>query len=177
MARVTMLEIDQVSGELQDRFQKMEERGFEVLNLFRVMAHSPAVGLDFLRLGNSILFKGSVPPRLRELAILRVGNLANASYEWAQHVPIGRRAGLSKAQIDAIPNWHDSDLFDEQEKAVLRYTDEVAETIRATDDTFQKIKNYFTDEQIVELTTTIGFYGMVSRILETLQVELETSRL
>ncbi len=177
MARVAMLEMDQVSGELRDRFQKMEERGFEVLNLFKVMANSPVVGRDFLRLGNSILFKGSVEPRLRELAILRVGNLAKAIYEWTQHVPMARQAGLTKEQIDAIPNWNGSNLFSEQERAVLQYTDEVAETIRVSDDTFQGIKKFLTEEQIVELTTTIGYYGMVSRILEALQVELEDSRL
>ena len=50
---------------------------------------------------------------------------------------------------------------------------EVAEKIRATDDTFGKIKAFLSDQQIVDLTTTIGYYGMVSRILESLQIELE----
>ena len=60
-----------------------------------------------------------------------------------------------------------------QERAVLQNTDEMAEKIRVTDETFAKAKAFLSDQQIVELTTTIGYYGMVSRILETLQVELE----
>ncbi|MBW2562415.1 MAG: carboxymuconolactone decarboxylase family protein, partial [Deltaproteobacteria bacterium] len=89
MARVSMLDKEHVSGDLGKMFQKMEDGGNEVLNLFKVLANCPKVGRDFLRLGNSILFKGSVEPRLRELAILRTGDLAKATYEWTLHVPIG----------------------------------------------------------------------------------------
>jgi hypothetical protein len=64
-----------VSDELKDVFRNMERRGGQVLNIFKVMANCPRVGREFLRLGNAILFNGSLPPKLRELAILRVGDL------------------------------------------------------------------------------------------------------
>ncbi|MCF8111161.1 MAG: carboxymuconolactone decarboxylase family protein [Desulfobacteraceae bacterium] len=168
-----MLEKHQISGDLLNTFEKMEARGRRVLNIFKVMANCPKVGLDFLKLGNSILTKGCVDPCLRELAILRVGDLAKAGYEWTQHVAVAKRVGVPDAQIEALPHWQTSDRFNETERAVLQYTDEVAEKIRVSDETFQAIKKFFTDEQIVELTTAIGYYGAVSRILEALQVELE----
>ncbi len=173
MARVAILEKESAGEDLRKLFQKMEENGQTVLNLFKVMANSPEVGRAFLRLGNRILLKSSLNPQLRELAILRVGDLAKANYEFTQHVPIARRAGLTAEQIDALPSWKASPLFNDQERAVLQYTDEVAEKIRATDETFAKIKAFLSDQEIVELTTTIGYYGMVSRILESLQIELE----
>lgn len=173
MARVAILEKDAVSLELRELFQNMETNGQTVLNLFKVMANSPEVGRAFLRLGNRILFKSRLNPRLRELAILRVGDLAKANYEFTQHVPIARRVGVTAAQIEALPLWKGSTLFNDQERAVLQYTDEMAEKIRVSDDTFAKVKAFLSDQEIVELTTTIGYYGMVSRILETLQVELE----
>ncbi len=173
MARVPILEKDQVVGDLLTTFGKMEARGQRVLNIFKVMANCPVVGRDFLKLGNSLLTKGSLNPRLRELAILRVGNLAGANYEWTQHVAVARRVGVPDAQIEALPDWPSSDRFDENERAVLQYTDEVAEKIRVSEDTFQRIKAFLSDEQIVELTTVIGYYGAVSRILEALQIELE----
>lgn len=173
MARVTIPEKDQVSEELRARFEKMEERGGRVLNVFKVMAHCPKIGRDFLRLGSSILSKGALDPRLRELAILRVGHLAQAHYEWTQHVIVGRRVGLTDRQIDGLPDWRNSPHFSDPERAVLQFTDEVAEQIRVTDDTFKAVRAFLTEEQIVELTAAIGYYGMVSRILEALQVELE----
>jgi len=176
MARVSIPSKDQVSDELKDVFQSMERRGGQVLNVFKVMAHCPKVGREFLRLGNAVLFKGSLSPKLRELAILRVGDLAEATYEWTQHVPIGLRAGLTEQQIKALHRWRDLPLFSDQERAVLQYTDEVAQNIRVSEETFKAVRDFLTEEQVVELTTTIGYYGMVSRILEALEIELEENK-
>lgn len=173
MARVSLLSNEQAPPEIREMFQKIEANGFRVINLFRVMAHSPKVGRYFLRLGNSILFKGAVPPNLRELAILRVGQINQAHYEYSQHVPIALRMGVRQEQIDALPDWETSRHFNEQERAVLRYTDEVTKNIRVKDDTFAAVRSFLNEEGMVELTTTIGYYGMVSRILEAFQIELE----
>jgi alkylhydroperoxidase family enzyme len=173
MARVSLLGKDQVSSEFQKRFQKMEEGGRPILNLFKVMAHSPQVGYRFLELGTAILLKGVVPPNLRELTILRVGQLNQASYEWTQHVPIALRVGVREAQINALMHWENSPEFNEREKAILRYCDEETRNVRVKDETFAAVRAILTEEGIVELTTTIGYYAMVCRILEALQVELE----
>ena len=174
MARVRALNKEQVAPEIRKRFEKMEENGFRVLNLYKVMAHCPQAGDYFLRLGNSILFKGTVPPVLRELAILRVGHINQAKYEWTHHVPIALRVGIREEQIDALRDWKNSGAFSEQERAVLQYTDEVTRNIRVKDDTFAAVRSFLDEEGVVELTTTIGYYGMVCRILEALQVELES---
>ncbi len=176
MARVSIPSKDRVSDELKDVFQNMERRGGQVLNIYKVMAHCPRVGREFLRLGNAILFNGSLPPKIRELAILRVGDLAEATYEWTQHVPIGLKAGLTEQQIKTMHRWKDSPLFSDQERAVLQYTDEVAQNIRVSEETFRAVRDFLTEEQVVELTTTIGYYGMVSRILEALEIELEENK-
>ncbi|RJQ86481.1 MAG: carboxymuconolactone decarboxylase family protein [Desulfobacteraceae bacterium] len=173
MARVAIPEKDQVGEELATLFQKMEDRGSRVLNVFKVMGHCPTIGRNFLRLGNSILFKGRLDPRLRELAILRVGDLAKANYEWTQHVAVARRVGVPDQQIEGLHAWRESPHFNPHERAILQYTDEVAEKIRVAEETFQAVKAFLTEEQIVELTTAIGYYGMVCRLLESLQVELE----
>jgi 4-carboxymuconolactone decarboxylase len=174
MARVRLLSNEQVAPEIREIFQKIEANGFRVINLYRVMAHCPRVGRYFLRLGNSILFKGAVAPNLRELAILRVGDINQANYEWTQHVSIALRTGVRQEQIDALPDWEKSEKFNEQERAILRYTDEVTKNIRVKDDTFAAVRRFLNEEGIVELTTTIGYYGMVCRILEAFQVELES---
>ena len=174
MARISFLGKGQAAPQMRERFQKMEDHGFRILNLYKVMAHCPEVGLNFLRLGNAILFKGTVPPNLRELAILRVGNIYQAKYEFTQHIPIALRTGLRQEQIDDLPNWESSGKFSQQERAVMRYTDEVTKNIRVKEDTFAAVRSFLSEEGIVELTTAIGYYGMVCRILEALQVELES---
>jgi len=176
MARISFLNEESAAPELRERFRRIKEKGGRVLNLFKLMAHSPEVGHKFLQLGNAILQKGIVPPQLRELAILRVGHINKAIYEWTQHVRIALSVGVRQAQIDALPDWENSSEFNDTEKAVLRYTDEETVNIRVKDKTFSAVQKILSEEGVVELTTTIGFYGMVCRILETLQVELEEER-
>ncbi len=174
MARVVLLNKGQTSPKAREMFEDIEKKGFPMLNLYRVMAHCPNLGRAFLRLGNLILFKGILPPNLRELAILLVGHINQAKYEWTQHVAIALQSGVSREQIDALPDWENSRSFDERERAFLRYTDEVTKDIRVKDETFAALRSFLNEEGVVELTLTIGYYAMVCRILEALQVELES---
>jgi len=173
MARVKLLEKNDVDPMVKQIYQKIEDSGSEVINLLKALAHSPKICRDFNRMGITLLLKGDLSSRLRELAILRVGDLARANYEWTKHVPIALQAGASQEQIDGLSDWADSTRFNEQEQAVLQYTDEVARNIRASDETFSKIAKFLSEKEIVELTVTIGYYGMVCRVLESLQIQLE----
>jgi 4-carboxymuconolactone decarboxylase len=173
MARVSYVEKGQADPVIKEVFQRMEDQKLPVLNLFKVMGHCPHIGRNFIRLGNAILKNDDLSPKLRELAILRVGSLTGSTYEFTKHVPIGKWAGLSQEQIESIADWTASDKFDEQERAVLTYTDEVASEVKVKDATFNKLKTFLDEKGIVKLTATIGYYGMVSRMLVALHVDLE----
>jgi 4-carboxymuconolactone decarboxylase len=173
MARVPMIQNEKADPMIREMFEKIEKNGYRVLNLHRVLAHTPQVCRGFVRLGNAILFKGDLAPKLREIAILRVGHLTKAHYEWTQHVAIAKGVGVTQSQIDAVGGWVDSKAFDDPERAVLRYTDEVTQNVRASEATFQALRKFLSEKETVELTLVIGYYNMVSRILESLQVELE----
>ena len=173
MARVPYLQNDQVDPKVREMFEKIESGGGQIVNLYRVLAHSPEICRAFIRFGNKVLFKGALPPKLRELAILLVSERTDAHYERSKHREIALESGVPQGQVDAVKTWFDSDAFDATERAVLQYADEVVRDVRATPKTFDALEQHFNDEAIVELTTLIGFYCMVSRILENLQVELE----
>lgn len=174
MARVSLVEREQAHPKVSELYQKMEDHGARILNLFKVMGHCPYIGLNFQRLGNSIIRGEELSPKLRELAILRVGCLCASEYEFTQHVPMALEAGVTRQQIDAVSGWGSSTEFDDQERAVLRYADEVARDIKAADDTFDALRGFLSEHAVVELTTAIGYYCMVCRILVALQVELES---
>lgn len=173
MARVSYVEKDQADPKVRELYQSIENHGNQIINLFKVMGHCPYIGLNFQRLGNAIRHGEELPATLRELAILRVGDLNKAEYEFKQHVRIGLETGVRRRQIDEIAEWQASGEFDDRERAVLRYTDEVTRDVAVTDDTFAKLKAFFSDHAIVELTTAIGYYAMVCRVLVALQVDLE----
>ena len=173
MARVPFVEKDQADPRVAEVYRKLEAGGHQMLNLYKAVANAPALFTDFFRLANRILFQTGLPPRLRELAILRVGDLARTPYEYTKHVQIGLKAGVPRAQIDALARWSESNEFDDAERAVLQYTDEVSRGYRANDKTFAALKRHLDDARIVELTVIIGFYEMICRVLEALQVEIE----
>jgi alkylhydroperoxidase family enzyme len=173
MARVSFVEKGQGLPMVEDLYQKMEDRGQSLLKLFKVLGHSPYIGLNWHRLGNSIMTGEELSPRLREIAILRIGSLTKSDYEFAQHTSIGLSAGITQEQITAIHNWQSSSLFSEPERAVLAYVDEVERDIKVNDNTFTALKSFLSEHAIVELTVVIGYYGMVCRFLIALDVELE----
>jgi len=173
MARVRLIEKEQAPPEVREIFQKIEDNGAKILNLYKVAAHSPKVFLNLIRLGNSVIGRTELPPRLREIATLRVARLTGSEYEWAQHAPVALQAGVSQKQLDAIPDWKNSAEFNNEERAILQYTDEVAQQVKVTDQTFNTLKNFFSEQIIVELTMTIGYYEMVARLLVPLQVEVD----
>jgi alkylhydroperoxidase family enzyme len=173
MTRVTLVEKEQAHPMVKELYSKNEAKSGRIINLWKVMGHCPYIGLNFQRLGNSILTGEGLPPKLRELAILRVGNLAQSEYEFKQHTAVALRCGVGQKQIDEIVDWAASEQFDERERAVLAYTDAVARDIRVRDETFARLRTFLNEEEIVELTAAIGYYGMACRILVALEVDLE----
>jgi len=175
MARVTLVEKEQAHPMVKDLFEKNIAKSGEVLNLYKALGHCPFIGLNFQRLGNSLLKGEALSPKLRELAVIRVGNLAGSVYEFTKHTAVGLHCGVTQKQIDSISNWQDSPEFDEVEKAVLAYTDEVALNVEVKDATFKQLRSFLSEHEIVELTVAIGYYGMACRVLVALQVELEST--
>ena len=173
MTRVTLVEKEQAHPMVKELYSKNEAKSGRVINLWKVMGHCPYIGLNFQRLGNSILKGEGLAPKLRELAILRVGSLAQSEYEFKQHTAIALQNGVGQKQIVEIVDWAASEQFDERERAVLAYTDAVARDIRVRDETFARLLTFLNEEEIVELTAVIGYYGMACRILVALEVELE----
>lgn len=173
MSRVQLIQKAQATDEVKEIFNKMEAHGARILNLYRVLAHSPEVMRNFVRLGNSLLSKAKLSPKLRELAILRVAKLTGSQYEWAHHYYVALEAGLSQEQAEAVANWNESTKFSDEERAVLQYTDEVAQKVQVKETTFNKLRQFFDEQTIVELTLSIGYWGMLARLLVSLQVDID----
>lgn len=176
MARVSFVEKDQAHPLMKEVYQRLENQGSEVLNLFKVMAHCPWIGRNFIRLGNSILKGEELPARLRELAILRVGCLLQAEYEVTKHIPLALQAGISQEEVDQLLRGESVFGLGDKEDTVLSYTEELTKECRVSNITFEKLKTFLSDRAIVELTAVIGYYNMVCRILVGLQIELEDSQ-
>jgi 4-carboxymuconolactone decarboxylase len=143
------------------------------LNVARMIGNSEAAAKPFAKMANALVMKTRLDPKLREIAILRTAKVSRSVYEWTQHVPMARHVGVTDAQIAAMDNWQSASCFNELERTVLRFTDEVALNVKGSRETVEALKKSLDATEIVELILSIGFWGMVARLLETTEVDLE----
>jgi alkylhydroperoxidase family enzyme len=149
------------------------ERGGTVGNIYRALAHTPNLLRRFLRLGGELRNKTALDPRLRELAILTVGRLTDAQYEFVHHWNIARRVGITREQLEALADFEKSPNFSDHERAVIRYAVEATNNIRVSDATWNALKSFLDTRRLMELVQNVAYYNMVVRILVPVGVELE----
>lgn len=142
------------------------------LNIFRTTARNPRLHRGFLALGSHLLGRKTLPPREREIVILRVGWRAQSEYEFAQHTAIGRSAGLDDTEIGWLadvgtPAWGDGDA------ALVRLADELCSADLVTDETWAALAARWTEEQLLDLLALAGYYRLVSGLLNSAGVPLE----
>lgn len=170
MARIPYPDPDALAAETQETLARIGE---PPMNIFRMLAGGEGLLRAFTRFGNHLLFRTELDPVLREIAILRVGVLSDASYEMHQHDRISRGLGMSEELIAAIRNGPEDPVFTDLQRLVMGYTDDVVQHVRASDATFDPLLAALSVRELQELTVTIGFYMLVSRYLETFGVDIE----
>ena len=102
-------------------------RGADTNNALSTFAHHPALAKAFLRFNVHLLMSSTLPPRIRELAILRVAHRRDCAYEWSHHVRMAKEEGITDDQIDAVRNFagEGAGRFDPFDRAVITAVDEI----------------------------------------------------
>jgi 4-carboxymuconolactone decarboxylase len=147
-----------------------------VLNIFRTMAHAPKALKAFLTWGNYVLSKkNDLPPREREIVILRTGFLCRSGYEWTQHAEIGRRCGLTDDEIERLKTgpaagWSPADA------ALIQASDELHHDHFVSTPTWEALLAHFSEKQAMDVVFTAGQYTQVSMLLNTFGVQLDAGQ-
>jgi 4-carboxymuconolactone decarboxylase len=141
-------------------------------NIFTTLVRHPGLFRKWLPFGGKLL-AGRLPARDRELLILRTGCRCQAEYEWAQHIPIAVRAGVTATEVDAVTRGPDDPVWDPFDAALLRAADELHSTSRITDDTWAILAARYDERQLIEVPMVVGHYHMVAFVLNSLGVPLE----
>jgi alkylhydroperoxidase family enzyme len=142
------------------------------VNIFRTLVRHPGLFRKWMPFGGKLL-NGKMPARERELAILRVGWLCQAPYEWGQHVPIALSAGLTDDEIARIPSGPDEPGWSLHDRSILRAADELHQQSWISDETWAHLAESYDDKQLIELVMVVGHYHLVSFALNALGVQPE----
>lgn len=142
------------------------------LNIFRTLAHAPSLFKGFTALGSHLLGRHGLPPREREIIILRIGWRAQSEYEFGQHTTIGRAAGLTDDEVRWLadagePAWSADDA------ALIAMADELCDADVVSDSTWRRLSARWSTEQLLEMLVLAGYYRLVSGLLNSVGVALE----
>lgn len=160
-----------------------DRRGGKLIALDKTLLHAPAVANGWNAFLGAIRTQTSLPDSIREIAICRVAVLNHAWYEWDSHRPILEKSGVLSAEaIESLKERPGADgkiaegqekrqeMFDEKHLAVLEYTDAMTLGCIVPDPLFQRLKSFFSEQEVVEITSTVAAYNCVSRFLVALDV-------
>ena len=143
------------------------------LNVFRMVANTPASFQPFIDLALSILAFSEFDKLKREIAVLRVAHLTNSHYEWTQHVRVARSLGMDDATIAKIGVDGPVQGLDDEGELLCRVADEITRDVRLSDAALEEILARYGTRQASELILCCGYFNMLSRILESTRLPLE----
>jgi 4-carboxymuconolactone decarboxylase len=144
-----------------------------VHNLPCTQLHHPELMKRYFPFLDFLLREGSLPPRYRELAILRVAWLRQAEYEWTQHVMIARTVGVSDDEIRQVAGTFDPDHWSQPESLVIQAVGELIEAGGMSDDTWNGLMVHLDQRQMVELIHVVGNYDLIAMFMNSTGMELE----
>ena len=173
MARLAYLDREDLPELERHIFDDLLKQRGSIGNIFRIVANSPLLLRRMLYFSDGLRNRTTLDPRLRELAIMTVGRLTDCEYEYTHHKALAQRVGVSPEQVEKLADWETSPAFNEHERAVIRYATEMTEQVQIADTTFDALRAFLNEEQIVELSLNAAFYNMVVRFLIATQVDLE----
>jgi len=161
--------------EIEKMIDGMHFSGPAPRHLMQALAHSPKFLMRFQAMGGTLLFSGKLPPREREIAIMRTGARTRSEYEWGMHVTLYQKScGLSDAQVAAtLSGAWDDPVWTAREQLILRTVDELHDRSTVSDDLWTELAAEWPEDQLVELILTIGYYHMAAFFLNATGVALE----
>ncbi|MCY1379664.1 hypothetical protein D9M69_674040 [compost metagenome] len=104
---------------------------------------------------------------------MMVGHRTKSAYEFDHHWKAALRAGVKREQLEHLCEYEASPLFDDRERAILRYAEEVTDTVSTRDETWQSLRHHFPENELMDLVMAVAWYNAVARILVPLDIELE----
>jgi alkylhydroperoxidase family enzyme len=147
------------------------------VNLFRVLLNDAGAARVMAAVIKELTIGGSLDPRLKELAILRVGWRLGAMYEWSNHYPIARRSGVTDEEVLAVREGADDSRLDTTAQAVVRLVDEVLDHVVVAPSTLTEARRALKDDPaLLELLVLPGLYRTIATVLQTLDIPLEEGR-
>jgi len=169
--RIPLLERDQVSPEIAAVYDALLKQRGVVPNMFKTLAHTPALALGIAGFLKSLLSDSALPGWYKELVAIRLSVLQNSQYAISAHALSAKQKGASDGQIAAAQSDFETGPFSEKEKFGFRCADRLHSSPQEIDDEFfAQLKRVYTDPEIVELVATAAAFELFPRLVDGLRI-------
>ncbi len=178
MARVTDVPPEQVAADVRETYVRFAGGYGPFRNQVGVFAHVPSAVTHLMGMLLELREQKNVPYRYIELAIVAVSKLNECHYCVAHHKPLLMVEGLTPQGVDSVLDYADHPEFDAVDRLVVEYTIAVTHTPqRIRDALFARLREHFTEAQVVELTLRIALCGFFNRFNDALMIDAEAQAL
>lgn len=140
-------------------------------NVFSTLARHRGLFRRWLWFAGALMPGGSLPRDETELVILRVAHNTDCDYEWSHHQRIGRRAGLSEAEVARVHRGGAAPGWSERRALLLSATDQLHANKGIGDRLWSELSQMLDERQLIELCMLVGHYEMLAMTLNSLRVE------
>ena len=147
-------------------------RGAGLRGPFNALLRSPELCDLVQRVGAYVRFKSSLPAPLNELAICMAGRKWTAQYEFYAHRKLALEAGLDASILDAVAAGSRPAKLSDDEATVYDFAHELLATGQVSDSRYARVKDRFGERGVMDLVGAIGYYSLVSMVLNVAQVPL-----
>jgi len=162
-------EAQEIANNLRAFFGSREKG---VPKTFATMFKHPGLYKGQMQLGLELNQNGTLPPREREMVILRTAWLVRSPFEWGEHVTYGKRLGLTSEDIERITQGSSADGWNEHDRAVLRGVEELLGDYAVSDETWAILAKTWSEKQLMELPGLVGSYTLTAMLYSTLRFGL-----
>ena len=138
------------------------------------MLRSPELMTRIGGLGDHILFHNSLQPRIFEQTVLLVARQWTQQFEWRHHYPLALKAGVRQETVDAIADGRHPAGLDEDESAAYDFATELLVNKSVSDPTYARFLGRFSEENVMDMVGTLGFYTSISMVINVDRTPIET---
>jgi 4-carboxymuconolactone decarboxylase len=132
---------------------------------FIPLLRSPELLARVQKVGEYLRFGGALPQRLTEFATLVVARAWTQQFEWFVHVPLALKAGTARQAIDDLREGRRPRAMSEDETRVHDFVHELLAQRGVSDATYAEAVAAFGERGVVELTSLVGYFAMLSMVL------------
>ena len=169
--RLHPLSDSEMSDRQRDLLAPYKDAKFQ--NILRTAVRHPSLFEKWEPFAIYVFGKSTLPPRDREILMLRIGWLCRSAYEFGQHAIIGKKTGLSDEEILRIMDGPDAPGWDPFDETLLRAVDELHRDAFITDPTWNALVKLYNEEQLLDVIYTVGEYSLVCMFLNSVGVQLD----